>query len=226
MEGDIIPAKPVGRHMTTVPTQSTPEEVLNYKVGTMADAMELARQRVREVEDPDPDPYGYAQELENELSIDLLDIQWKAKPDDERWIKRVKGRARKAAVSRLFLAGHKVAEIARRCKVSETTILRDINMLSQEWRRQYLGDIEVLAGKDLERLESYLVALAPGVERGDPKSISVALEIVRERASILGYRQGVQVDIEQYIREIAESHGYDPDKAIQVAQRISVTMKG
>jgi hypothetical protein len=225
MEGEIIPAKRAGRPMVGVATQSTQQEISDFKISTMADAMELARQRVRDVDDPDPDPYGYASELENELGLDLLDAEWKAKPDDDRWIKRVKGRARKSAVSRLFLNGHKVAEIARRMKVSEATILHDINMLSQEWRRQYLGDIEILAGKDLERLESYLVALAPGIERGDVKSISAALEIVRERASILGYRQGVQVDIEQYVREVAESHGYDPDKAVQLAQRISITMK-
>jgi hypothetical protein len=208
------------------PAQSTTDEIQDFKISNMADAMQLARSKLRDVGDEDPDPYGYAQELENELDIDLLEPEWKSRPDDQRWVKRIKGRARKAEVAKLFLGGYKPHAIAQMLGVSEQTIHNDIAHLGQEWRRAYIGDIEILAGKDLERLESYLVALGPGIERGDFKSISTALEIIKERASILGYRQGVQIDIEQYVREVAEAHGYDPDKAVQMAQRISVTLKG
>jgi len=208
-----------------VPRQKTQDDLTAYKVENMAQAMEVALQRTRAVENEDPDAYGYLQEVENELQVDLLDMRWKAKPDDEIWVKRLRARARKATVAKLFLEGHKVPEIAKLVQTSEVTIMKDLGALSNEWRRSYLDDIELLAGKDLERLETYLVALAPGISRGDTKSIVAAVEIIKERGSILGYRQGVQVNIEEYVREVASANGFDPDRAVEIASRISVTMK-
>src|SRR6185503_18565361 len=181
-------------------------------------AMRIARQRSRTIEDnEDPDPYGYAQEVENTLGVDITPPRWKSKPDDERWVQRIRGRARKAEVSRMFLEGRKVPEIAQHCGVSEITILKDLQLISEEYRRSYLDDIELLAGKDLERLESYLAALAPQIGRGDVKAVMAAVEIIKERASILGYHQGVQVDITQLVTEVAEANGFDPSKALAIA---------
>lgn len=201
-----------------------PIAIQENKITNMGDAIELAMQRARDVEDPDPDIYGYQQEVENTFGVDLLTPNWKAKPDDTLWVKRMKARGRKAAIAKLFLQGRKIAEIAQLVKVSEVTVYRDIQNLSQEWRKSYMADIEILAGIDLARLENLLVKLAPGIETGDTKSITAALEIIKERGQILGYRSGVQVDIETYVREVAEANGYDPEKAVQIAQRISVTM--
>lgn len=208
-----------------VPRQKTMDDLNAYKVGNMAQAMEVAIERTRAFEDDDPDAYGFFQEIENETGVDLLPVRWKAKPDDETWVKRLRARGRKKEVARLFLEGHKVPEIAQMVQTSEVTIVKDLQTISNEWRRSYLDDIELLAGKDLERLESYLVALAPGISRGDTKSIVAAIEIIKERGSILGYRQGLQVNIEEYVREVAAANGYDPEKAVQIASRISVTMK-
>ena len=213
MTADIIP-------------QSDPEQRQEWALATMGDAMELAMARARSVEDPDPDPYGYGQEIEQLFGVDLLSPNWKAKPDDERWVKRVKARARQAAVAKLFLNGFGVKAIAERVKASQVTVYSDLRHLSQEWRKSYLADIEVIAGQNLARLDMLLQKLAPGVDRGDTKSITAALEIVKEIGTITGYRTGgVQVDIEQYVREVAEANGYDPEKAVQLAQRISITMK-
>lgn len=208
-----------------VPRQQAQDDLTAYKVSTMAQAMEVALQRTREMDNDDPDAYGYLQEVENELQVDLLDMRWKAKPDDETWVKRLRARARKATVAKLFLEGHKVPEISKMVQTSEVTIMKDLQALSNEWRRSYLDDIELLAGKDLERLETYLVALAPGIARGDTKSIVAAVEIIKERGSILGYRAGLQINIEEYVREVAAANGFDPQKAVEIASRVSVTMK-
>lgn len=206
-------------------TPGDPEQLEEMKISSMADAMELARLKSRAVDDEDPDPYGYGQELEEQFGIDLLTPNWKARPDDERWVKRLKGRARLAAVAKLFLQGHSPTQIAEKTKTSLVTVHRDLQHLGQQWRKSYLEDIEVLAARDLTRLDYFLTKLAPGIERGDTKSVNTAVEIIKQRAQILGYREGVQVDIEQYIREVAESAGYDPDKAVILAQRIRVSYK-
>lgn len=202
-----------------------PEELSSLKLSSMADAMELAMQRNKTIDDGDPDPYGYGQELEDQFGIDLLTPNWKAKPTDTRWAKRIKARARMASIAKLFLKGYSPADIAEKVAVSIVTVHKDLQHLSQEWRKSYLEDIETLAARDLTRLDYLLSQLADGIEAGDTKSINSAIEIVKTRAQILGYREGVQVDIEQYIMEVAEANGYDPKKAVQIAQRIRVSMK-
>ena len=205
--------------------QPDEEAVKMNKIGSMADAMELAKQVVRLGTDEDPDPYGYAQDLERDLGLDLLEPRWKARPDDDMFIKRAKARARKMAVMKLFMSGFNPKEIAEKVKVGEATVVNDIRMIQSEFRHEYLNDAEALAAKDLARTEYWLSRLAPGIDRGDTKSIGVAVEILKERASILGYRSGVQLDVESYIAEVAEANGFDPQKAIAIAQRVSITMK-
>jgi len=205
-----------------IPYEPEDEEDV-YKVATLADAYRVAKERNVDVEDPDPDPYGYMQEMEEGLSIKLLAPNWKAKPDDELWVKRFKARAKKEAVAKLLIQGHKVPAIARECMISEPTVVKYIGDVQREWRRSYLDDAELMAARDMDRLDYYLTKLSDGIEIGDVKSINSAIEIVRVRANILGYAQGVQVDIESYVREVAEANGYDPDRAVALASRISVS---
>lgn len=202
--------------------------VREYKVKNIHDAMRLAMENLAFEgleESGDPDPYGYVQEIEESTGIDLLSPKWKSKPDDDRWNRRVKSRARKAAVARMYLMGYSVAEIANKVEVSESTVVNDINIVTQEWRDNYLEDIETLASRDLARLDDMFNKLATNIEQGNVGAIKTAVEIIRERGNILGYRQGVQVDIEQHVREIAASQGLDPDQAVQMAQRISIRYK-
>ena len=206
--------------------QPDTEAVETHKYHSMADAMELARQVARIQGDDDPDPYGYVQDIERDLGLELLEPRWKAKPDDDLFIKRAKARARKMAVMKLFMSGFNPKEIAEKVKVSESTVVYDIQMIQSEFRREYLNDAEALAAKDLARTEYWLSRLAPGIDRGDTKSIGVAVEILKERASILGYRAGVQIDMTTFIMEVAESNGFDPQKAIAIAERVAGSMKG
>src|SRR3972149_8645073 len=138
------------------------DDIEEFKFANMSKAVELARARSRALEDPDPDPYGYAQELEQKYSVNLLDPQWKAKPSDPLWKRRSKKRARKVAVARLYLQGHDVSEIAKRCKVAESTVVDDIKAIAAEWRKTYLDDTEVLAAPGLGRLGSMFKFFTPG----------------------------------------------------------------
>lgn len=200
-----------------------PEAIATHRITTMGDAMQRAMQSVRELDDGDPDPYGFGQELEEELGADILPFQWKAQPGDERWSKRQRARARKATVAKRFLEGKTVGEIARSLRVSENTVYNDIKHVSQEWRRQYLADIELHAGQTLARLNWMLERLTDGINRGDTKAVNSALAIIQEQGTILGYRgTGVQVDITQMIREVAEASGFNPEAAVELATRISV----
>lgn len=205
--------------------RGNPEELEELKFNSMQSAMALAREQARTEEDEDPDPYGYAQELEEQFGYNLLDPVWKSKPDDKKWVERLKSRARRNMVAKFYCDGFTAEQIAQKVKVSVVTVYKDIKACSQEWRRSYMDSIEILAARDLQRLDNMLAALSPGVNRGDTKSVMAAVEIIRERGNILGYRQGVQVDMEQYIREVATSKGIDPDRAVMLAQRISVTFK-
>lgn len=176
-------------------------------------------------DDPDPDPYGYAQQIEEQSGLTLLPRSWKATPDDNLYNKRLVARARRAQVQTMVLAGVTREDMARELGVSEVTIDRDIRAINEEWRDSYLSSAEDIAARNIARLESYLVALQQGIARGDTKSINTAVEIIKELNSVVGVRQGVQVDIEQYIREVAESNGFDPDAAVAIAQKITITMK-
>lgn len=191
----------------------------------MEQAMKSAMATGRDIEEKDPDPYGYGQEFELAKGIDLLEPEWKAEPDDDRWNKRIKARDRLQKVTKLYRDGYSVGEIAKMVESTEWTVHKDLNSISMTWRKQALEDIEKVVGKDLARLDYYLSRLAPAVERGDVKAIMAATEIIKERGAIMGTRQGVQVDIETYIREVAESNGFDPEKAVQIAQRVKLTMK-
>ena len=192
------------------------------RVTTLAQAMQKAHGLLQE---EDPDPYGYVQEIEQGLGVGILPTRWKAEPDDSRWVTRMRARARRVAVARLFLHGFNGAQISEKLHVSETTVTSDIANCASEWRKSYVADFEAMAGRDLSRLDMYLQKLSPQIERGDVKAINAAVDIIRERSNILGYRHGVSVDITQYVREVAEANGYDPDKAVEIATRVSLTMR-
>lgn len=188
-------------------------------------AIEAARLNLAHELDEDPDRYGFASDAEQEFGVTLLPPEWKSTPDETLWNKRKKARARRVAVARYYLMGKPVSEIARILKVSDYTAYMDLVAIEEEWRQSAIADIEILAARDLARLDAVINNLWPAVEKRDAKAANAVIEAIKERGTILGYRSGVQIDIEQYVRQVAEANGYDPDRAVQVAQRISVNFK-
>lgn len=201
------------------------DAILGHKFSSMRQAMLEAQEGNNSIEDPDPDPYGFMQELEHEHRVNVLAPEWKAAPDDDLWNRRMLARGRKSKVSRLYLLGFAPAEIAEKIKAPLTMVVKDISSIAGEWRKSYLDDIEILAGRDLATLDYMFSKLAPAIDRGDTKAVTAGVEIIKQRGEILGYKHGVQVDIEQLVRDTAVSHGLDPERAVNFAQRVRVSMK-
>lgn len=192
----------------------------NAHIYSLADAMQRAAARVR-LDEEDPDPYGYLQELEPEL----LPQGWQAQPDDDRWNKRLKARSRKAAISDLYRQGLPIAEIAQSVGCSEKAVYSDLAAIGNEWRKTYIDNIEVLAARDLARLDYQYSKLMPAIGRGDVKAILAGNDIIKARSQILGYGAGIQVDVTQYMRQIAIANNFDPDRAEEIATSIRISMK-
>lgn len=200
-----------------------------FRLLDMQDAMALARSTSRAIDDDDPDPYGYGQELELEYDANVLGPVWKSKPDEDRYNKRLRSRMRKAKVTELYMAGWGIPRIAKELNVTEVTIHNDMKAVNGEWRKSAAGDIEVLAYRDLARLDYVFSKVLPGVESDDMQTVIKAalacVEIIRQRGDILGYKQGVQMDMEQYLREAAVTMGLDPDEAVIMGRRVNNALK-
>lgn len=194
------------------------------KIASLRDAMALAVQKGLEIED-DPDPYGYGAELEATYGINLVSPSWESHPDDDRWVERHKSRGRMAIVAMLSLQGYSELQIANRVGASEISVRKDLGFIAREWKSRYLELAEDLAIKDLARLDYYLSRLTPGIVAGDVPSIRAAVDIVKQRAEIMGYKQGMQFDAEFVVRQAAESQGLDPERAVEIAAKVSMHMK-
>lgn len=73
---------------------------------------------------------------------------------------------------------------------------------------------------ELERLDKMLAGLWPQAIKGHTFSVDRVLAIMDRRAKLLGLDAPLKIDIEQRIRQDAESMGLDPDEAVREAQGI------
>lgn len=197
---------------------------MNYTIESLGDAMVLANTMARNTEEQDPDPYGFASDVEEEQHLDLLPSRWKAPQGTSLWNSRQTRRARLARVADMVTKGLDPANIADQLGVSRVMILQDITAIRREWQSSILASAQASAAEDIARLRWMFSKLVPSIERGDTKAINSATDIIRTIGDIVGYRQGVQVDVEQLVRTVAESEGFDPDKAVQIASRISIKL--
>lgn len=211
--------------MTVADNQNIVPLTEQQRYNTLAQAVAAATVALKHDLDPDPDRLGYASDAEEEYGIDLLPMQWKGKPDSSLWIKRTKARARQVKVAKYHLMGMTSAEISRRMKVSVWTVYQDVKAVEQQWQELAVADVQAHAARALARLDRMFIKLWPSIEAADPKAIDAGVNIIKEQGTILGYRTGMQIDVESYVRQIAQANGYDPDKAVEMGQRISLTLK-
>lgn len=203
------------------PPEMSEARILTRQALTIKQAMQRAR---NQEPDQDPDPYGYLNELEDAQGLQLLPDAWKATPDSDLHVKRRMKRARREKVAGLWMRGRTVAEIARLVNVNEVTVYGDLGSIHEQWQETQLEAVEVQAARDLARIDFAVDKLWPKVTKGDVNAIGVLATLIDKRGKILGYGNGVQVDIEAYIRRVAEANGYDADEAVAVAARIKISL--
>jgi predicted transcriptional regulator len=132
--------------------------------------------------------------------------------------------ARRERVAWMMAQGYSEMRMAEELGVSPSLVHYDIVEIRQQWQAKTLDNVAEAAITDLARLDFIINGLLPQAEF-NPKAADSCMKAIEQRANILGYRQGVTFDIEFYIRQIAESNGYDADKAMEIAAKISATMK-
>lgn len=138
---------------------------------------------------------------------------------------------RRTEVGKLLARGWNVVRIAERMGLPVNTVSQDKLVLEAEWKETQLENAERAAALDLTRLDMAIDRLLFIID--NPKvgvfNLTRAIEqltrIVQLRGEILGYRQGVTVDIESYVRAVAEANGYDPEAAVELAQKVVISIK-
>ncbi|WP_163567128.1 helix-turn-helix domain-containing protein [Fodinicola feengrottensis] len=96
-------------------------------------------------------------------------------------------------VVKLNLAGHSYRAIGRRLGISHETVSRRVTA--------GIAQIVIPAATEmrkveLERLDGYLLALQPAIERGDDKAITTALRIQERRARYLGLDAALELSVQ------------------------------
>lgn len=112
------------------------------------------------------------------------------------------------------------ARIAKELGVSQPTISRDMDALDEQYRQAAAADTAKEKGLDLERCERLIGALWADAVKGRWLAIDRVLALMAHRAKLLGLEAPQKVNLEVYVRQMAESLGLDADAAVQEAQRI------
>jgi hypothetical protein len=132
--------------------------------------------------------------------------------------------ARRERVAHYLMLGWTEARIAIELKVSQSLISYDVKAIREQWQSSTVDAVGQAALLDIARLDFIITGL---LERAqfDYKAADACLKAIHQKAQILGYAQGVSFDVEQYIRELAIQNGYEPERALEIATRISVTLR-
>jgi hypothetical protein len=93
---------------------------------------------------------------------------------------------RRKTVSANILGGRSYRQIAEALGVSHGTVGNDVRILLRRWKREQLQNMEEWVLLALVRLDQMLQAVWPGVLKGDPQMIALALRIEERRAKLLG----------------------------------------
>jgi predicted DNA-binding protein YlxM (UPF0122 family) len=103
--------------------------------------------------------------------------------------------ARRAEVWRLRAEGVAIAEIARRLKVTRTTIWTDMKRTAAELNEKTLDLAEHNRQIDLERIDVAMRAVMPKVQSGDLRAVDTMTRLIEQRAKLLGYYAAQKVDL-------------------------------
>jgi hypothetical protein len=130
---------------------------------------------------------------------------------------------RRRQVAHLRLAGVTDQKaIARQLGVSEPTISRDVKWLDEQNRQLAAEDTAVWRGLQLARIERLIQAVWSDAVQGRYGAIDRVVLLLERQAKLLGLDAPakLRIDVIEEIRVIAGSMGYDPEQAVEAAQRI------
>lgn len=102
---------------------------------------------------------------------------------------------RRTAVATMLRAGYKQREIAAELGAGLATINADIKVLRERWRLSQTEDTVAAMLLDLERLDDLIRVLSLAAKRGHLGSIDRVIAIIRERGSIIGYREAQKLEV-------------------------------
>jgi len=117
--------------------------------------------------------------------------------------------ARRAKISRLYLQGMTGMEIARKVKISESQISRDLKAISRFWMESATRDIAQRKSQDLQELNLIKRELWQSwheskSEKGDPRYMSELLKALKQSAELLGLNSPAKSSIDLNIEKILE----------------------
>jgi DNA-binding CsgD family transcriptional regulator len=123
---------------------------------------------------------------------------------------------RRRDVASLYRSRVSEREIAGSLNISLATVYRDIQVIMEEWRRQYLVDMNAYVVRDLADMDQMERDCAAQFAAGhQPIWILRRLQIKERRAALLGMDAPDKVDLEVWVREQAIAMGLNPDEEVR-----------
>lgn len=107
---------------------------------------------------------------------------------------------RQAKTAALYAEGLSAAAIAERLSLSVSTVYRDLRDLLEGWAADHAELVNFYAEEQLRRTEELYMALLPGIQRGSPRAIEVALKVLERQAKLLGLDAPAESRINQISR--------------------------
>ena len=101
--------------------------------------------------------------------------------------RRIKASIRAQEAVRLRLAGASLPQIAKQLVYkSDSGVYKAIRRYLNETADRYSGDIELARTQEEERLNSYLLSVAPQAQQGDVAAVNTSIRISESRRALLG----------------------------------------
>jgi len=75
-------------------------------------------------------------------------------PDDEKRLLSVRQRARLVSIADYYLRGHSIPSISAKVGVTVGTVRRYLQLVQEEWRERYTGEIEMLKTRELAKIDA------------------------------------------------------------------------
>lgn len=140
---------------------------------------------------------------------------------------RLRAEERRSRLARIVHLGWTEARMAEHLGIPASTLHYDLQALRKQWYAATFEDTNATIAKDCALLGYAMQCLIPGVEAGNAKAVEALAKCIELRGKLAGVLVGgtAHIDITNYVRDLAASNGYDPERAVELASRISVALK-